>query len=66
MNSRSRSKYVLGGYGATGKPHLVLQMTSRTRLKRKEIDDVLGGDEMWAHADQTQGAWAYRCFYVMF
>jgi len=30
-------------------------MTSRTRLKRKEVDDVLGGDEMWAHADQTQG-----------
>ncbi|KAG6861857.1 hypothetical protein C0995_011154 [Termitomyces sp. Mi166 len=29
------------------------QMTSRTKLKRKEIDDVLGGDEMWAHADKT-------------
>ncbi|KAF5325784.1 hypothetical protein D9611_000912 [Ephemerocybe angulata] len=29
------------------------QMTSRTRLKRKEIGDVLGGDEMWKHADQT-------------
>ena len=25
------------------------------RLKRKEVDDVLGGDEMWAHADRTQG-----------
>ncbi|TEB30449.1 hypothetical protein FA13DRAFT_1630671 [Coprinellus micaceus] len=32
------------------------QMTSRTRLKRKEIDDVLGGDEMWKHADQTQAS----------
>jgi DNA-directed RNA polymerase III subunit RPC11 len=31
------------------------QMTSRTRLKRKQVDDVLGGDEMWAHADRTQG-----------
>ena len=30
-------------------------MTSRTRLVRKQVDDVLGGDEMWAHADQTQG-----------
>ena len=30
-------------------------MTSRTKLKRKEIDDVLGGDEMWAHADKTMG-----------
>ena len=25
------------------------------RLKRKQVDDVLGGDEMWAHADRTQG-----------
>jgi hypothetical protein len=33
----------------------VLQMTSRTRLKRKEVDDVLGGDEMWKHADSTAG-----------
>lgn len=33
----------------------LFKMTSRTRLKRKEIDDVLGGDEMWKHADQTQG-----------
>ena len=31
------------------------QMTSRTKLKRKQVDDVLGGDEMWAHADRTQG-----------
>ena len=30
-------------------------MTSRTRLERKQIDDVLGGAETWAHADHTQG-----------
>jgi len=30
-------------------------MTSRTKLKRKEVDDVLGGDEMWKHADATAG-----------
>ena len=30
-------------------------MTSRTRLKRKEVDDVLGGEEMWEHADSTAG-----------
>jgi len=29
------------------------QMTSRTRLKRKEVDDVLGGAETWRDADQT-------------
>ncbi|KAL0068433.1 RNA polymerase III C11 subunit [Marasmius tenuissimus] len=28
-------------------------MTSRTKLKRKEVDDVLGGEEMWKHADST-------------
>ncbi|KAG6868761.1 hypothetical protein C0993_011030 [Termitomyces sp. T159_Od127] len=35
--------------------HKNFQMTSRTKLKRKQIDDVLGGDEMWAHADKTMG-----------
>lgn len=32
------------------------QMTSRTRMKRKEVDDVLGGDEMWKHADSTDAS----------
>lgn len=32
------------------------QMTSRTRMERKAVDDVLGGDEMWKHADATDGA----------
>lgn len=31
------------------------QMTSRTRLTRKQVDDVLGGDEAWKHADSTTG-----------
>ena len=25
-------------------------------MKRKEVDDVLGGDDMWKHADSTAGA----------
>ncbi|EEB96222.1 hypothetical protein MPER_04676, partial [Moniliophthora perniciosa FA553] len=29
------------------------QARSSTKLKRKEVDDVLGGDEMWKHADST-------------
>ena len=29
------------------------QMTSRARLERKQVDDVLGGEEMWKHADST-------------
>ncbi|EUC60230.1 DNA-directed RNA polymerase subunit [Rhizoctonia solani AG-3 Rhs1AP] len=32
------------------------QMTSRTRLQRKEVDDVLGGDAMWKDVDQTDVA----------
>ncbi|CAE6468618.1 unnamed protein product [Rhizoctonia solani] len=32
------------------------QMTSRTRLQRKEVDDVLGGDAMWKDVDQTDAA----------
>lgn len=30
-------------------------MSSRTRLKRKELDDVLGGEEAWKDADSTSG-----------
>ena len=37
------------------------QMTSRTRLKRKEVDDVLGGEEMWKHADSTAGDLPSNC-----
>jgi DNA-directed RNA polymerase III subunit RPC11 len=36
------------------------QMTSRTRLARKQADDVLGGEEMWKHADSI----ADECFDV--
>lgn len=28
-------------------------MTSRSRMKRKEADDVLGGEETWRDADST-------------
>ena len=30
-----------------------IQMTSRERMKRKEVDDVLGGEEAWKNADST-------------
>ena len=30
-------------------------MTSRTKMTRKQVDDVLGGDEAWKHADSTTG-----------
>jgi DNA-directed RNA polymerase III subunit RPC11 len=34
-------------------------------MRRKEVDDVLGGDEMWKHADATTGTYLrthhHRC-----
>ena len=27
----------------------------RTHLKRKQVDDVLGGKESWANVDKVQG-----------
>ena len=29
-------------------------MSMRTHLKRKEVDDVLGGKEAWATVDKTE------------
>ena len=29
-------------------------MNSRTRLKRKEVDDILGGDEAWGNMTTSQ------------
>lgn len=31
------------------------QVTQRTKLKRKEVDDVLGGAEAWDNVDRTEG-----------
>jgi hypothetical protein len=39
-------------------------MTSRTKMRRKEVDDVLGGDEMWKHADATTGKPTLTPFFV--
>ncbi|KAJ7058632.1 hypothetical protein C8F01DRAFT_1148815 [Mycena amicta] len=32
------------------------QMTSRTKLVRKAVDDVLGGEEAWKDADKTMAS----------
>jgi hypothetical protein len=32
-----------------------MQMTARTHMKRKDVDDVLGGEDQWKHADSTPG-----------
>jgi len=31
----------------------------RTHLKRKEVDDVLGGKDSWANVDSVDGKWFY-------
>jgi DNA-directed RNA polymerase III subunit RPC11 len=33
----------------------LIKMVSRTKLKRKEVDDVLGGEDMWKDASSTTG-----------
>jgi DNA-directed RNA polymerase III subunit RPC11 len=38
-----------------------LQITSRTHLKRKEVDDVLGGEGSWDNVDKTDGAFSSYC-----
>lgn len=30
-------------------------MTSRTHLKRKEVDDVMGGEAAWENVDKVPG-----------
>lgn len=35
------------------------QMTSRTKLKRKEVDDVMGGEDSWKNVDSTDGESAF-------
>jgi hypothetical protein len=31
-------------------------MTSRTHFDRKEVDDVMGGEEGWKNVDQGEGS----------
>lgn len=35
------------------------QISMRTHLKRKEVDDVLGGKDSWQNVDKTEGP-SYR------
>lgn len=31
------------------------KLTKRIHLERKQVDDVLGGEETWENVDQTEG-----------
>jgi DNA-directed RNA polymerase III subunit RPC11 len=35
---------------------MVLQISKKTPLKHKEVDDVLGGDDAWKNVAKTDGA----------
>lgn len=37
------------------------QVTSEATLEQKVVDDVLGGQDAWKNADQTEGAFAPEC-----
>lgn len=46
---------------------IVRQMTTRQHLKRKQVDDVMGGEESWKNVDSTDGelsAWHSGIFSV--
>jgi hypothetical protein len=37
----------------------------RTHLKRKQVDDVLGGKESWANVDKAKGALSILPWYLV-
>ena len=39
----------------TDRQPMASQMTSRTHLKRKEVDDVMGGEAAWENVDKVPG-----------
>lgn len=40
------------------------QVTSYVRLERKQVDDVMGGEDSWNNVDSTEGACVYLPSYV--
>ncbi|GAC93211.1 hypothetical protein PHSY_000774 [Pseudozyma hubeiensis SY62] len=41
---------------------IIRQMTTRQHLKRKEVDDVMGGEESWKNVDSIDGAYLLFCW----
>jgi hypothetical protein len=58
MNFQSRNRWPKHFHHVIyddSKLRLMVQMTSRIHMKRKDVDDVLGGEDHWKHADSTAG-----------
>jgi DNA-directed RNA polymerase III subunit RPC11 len=34
---------------------MCVQISKKLNLKKKEVDDVLGGEDAWKNVDRTQG-----------
>lgn len=39
---------------------MVNQVTSRMYLERKQVDDVMGGEDSWKNVDSTDGTLAFH------
>jgi len=40
--------------------HVEHRLSERTSLSKKKVDDILGGEQAWAHTDQTE-AFCEKC-----
>lgn len=39
-----------------------IQISKKLNLKKKEVDDVLGGEDAWKNVDRTQGMSDFLCW----
>lgn len=39
-----------------------VQISKKLNLKKKEVDDVLGGEDAWKNVDRTQGMSDFLCW----
>ena len=40
------------------------KVEKKVPLQRKQVDDVLGGDEAWENVDQTESTWSQAPCYT--
>lgn len=59
--SLSRPRSFRSRADRTDNPKKTIQYMERTHLSRKEVDDVLGGEDSWKNVDSIQGGLPSRC-----